>query len=87
MIKRYSFYIDEYNSSIKEDSNGEYVKYEDYKALEEMFAEACALLEDLEERDSGEFHLPYCPCCEEYAPKHAEGCELRRVLNKARIVK
>lgn len=31
MIRRYSFHIDEYNSSIKEDSNGEYVKYEDVK--------------------------------------------------------
>lgn len=33
MIKRYSFHIDEYNSSIKEDSNGEYVKYEDVKSF------------------------------------------------------
>lgn len=33
MIKRYSFHIDEYNSSIKEDNDGEYVKYEDIKYL------------------------------------------------------
>ena len=62
--------------------SGEYVKYEDYLALKEKFAEVYALLEDLEELDSGEFHIPYCPYCKEYDPWHAEDCLLRRLLEK-----
>lgn len=62
--------------------DGEYVKYTDYVALKKKFVELYALLDELEERSSGYFRLPYCPYCEECAPKHTEECLLKHLLKK-----
>ena len=42
------------------------------------------LLTNIEWCDSGEYHLPYCPCCGNYDDKHADDCKLQEVLKKAR---
>ena len=32
----------------------------------------------------GDEESPWCPCCKEYAPDHAKGCNLLLTLKKAR---